>query len=253
MIISSTILGSGPTVIILHGLFGEGSNWKSIAKELSSKFEVHLVDQRNHGSSFHHDEHNYEVLVDDLNKYIIHNNIIDAIIIGHSMGGKVAMNFAFSYPQKIVQLIIIDIAPKEYQDNHKSIFVGLKKVLKSANSRKEAIHILISHIQDLMTTNFLLKGLSFDAQNKPFLRFNHIALENNLPKLLLALNPDKVFHGKTYFLSGSQSNYIKNADLKFISRQFPMFQEIEIDHAGHWVHYENKEGFLHVLKKLLNL
>tara|TARA_A100001011_G_C14276847_1_gene829677 strand:+ start:737 stop:1498 length:762 start_codon:yes stop_codon:yes gene_type:complete len=253
MIVSSTILGSGKVVIILHGLFGEGKNWMSIAKELSSYFEIHLIDQRNHGSSFHHDEHNYEVLVEDINKYIIHNNISDIIIIGHSMGGKVAMNFAFSYPQKIAKLIIVDIAPTEYQDNHKSIFLGLKKVLKSANSRKEAIHILMSHIQDLVTTNFLLKGLAFDTNNKPALRFNHIALENNLSKLLLALNPDKIFHGETYFLSGSQSNYIKDKDLKFIARQFPMFQKIEIDNAGHWVHYENKEGFLHALKKLLNL
>ena len=136
MILSSTVIGGGPVVVILHGLFGEGKNWLSIAKEISNHFEVHLIDQRNHGNSFHSMEHNYEVMALDLDKYIKSKNITNFFLLGHSMGGKTAMEFALLYPKNVDKLIIVDIAPKLYKENHVNIFEGLKQVLSRANSRK---------------------------------------------------------------------------------------------------------------------
>ena len=146
MILSSTVLGSGNPLIILHGLFGESKNWNSIAKEMYSDFEVHLIDQRNHGNSFHHDQHNYIALANDLYNYINEYSLKKYSIIGHSMGGKVAMQFSLMYPDEIQNLIIVDIAPKEYKNEHYTIFEGLQKVLLESASRKEAQNILIHYV-----------------------------------------------------------------------------------------------------------
>ena len=119
MILNSKILGdSDESLIILHGLFGSLDNWYSIAKELSKSFQVHIIDQRNHGKSFHHNNHNYDLMSHDLYNYIQHNEIKDPIILGHSMGGKTAMAFSFHYPNSLKKLIIIDIAPKKYINNY---------------------------------------------------------------------------------------------------------------------------------------
>ena len=133
MILKSIIMGqgNGPIIIILHGLFGESKNWVSIANLLESTYEVHLIDQRNHGNSFHDIEHNYFVLAQDLNHYINSLKLINYSIIGHSMGGKVAMQFALLYPDQIHKLIIIDISPKKYKNQYFSIFKGLEHVLCS--------------------------------------------------------------------------------------------------------------------------
>ena len=158
MILSSTVLRSGNPLIILHGLFGESKNWNSIAKEMSSDFEVHLIDQRNHGNSFHHEEHNYIVLANDLYNYINEHSLKKYSIIGHSMGGKAAMQFSLMYPDEIQNLIIVDIAPKEYKNEHYAIFKGLQQVLLESDSRKEAQNILMHYVKDMTVVNFLLKG-----------------------------------------------------------------------------------------------
>ena len=110
----SRVLGSGKPIIIIHGLFGMSDNWNKIAKKLSPFFEVHLIDLRNHGRSFHSDHFNYDHLTEDLSKYIIHNSLDDPILLGHSLGGKIAMNYCFLNKNIVKQLIVVDIAPKIY-------------------------------------------------------------------------------------------------------------------------------------------
>tara|TARA_Y100001968_G_scaffold330183_1_gene381322 strand:- start:5857 stop:6624 length:768 start_codon:yes stop_codon:yes gene_type:complete len=251
MILSSSIFGKGNPIIILHGLFGESKNWNSIANELAFNFEVHLIDQRNHGKSFHHDEHNYIALAEDVYNYIQFYRLEHYVIMGHSMGGKVAMQFAFMYPGKLKKLIIVDIAPKKYHDNHDIIFQGLNQVLLKASSRKEAYTILMGYINDAVTVNFLLKGFYLSEDDNPKFKFNYQALEKNIIHMLGGLKKHNNFNGMTYFVSGSKSNYIQSHDFEDISKLFPNNQMIQINNAGHWVHFEAKENFLRTIKTIL--
>ena len=251
MIISSKIIGQGPVVIILHGLFGEGRNWLSVANELQSNFEVHLIDQRNHGNSFHHFEHNYLVLAEDLYNYIKAKELTNVSIIGHSMGGKTAMNFACIYPDLLSKLIIIDIAPKSYQDDHSQIFKGLNDVIKNSHSRKEAYSIFMNYVDDSVMTNFLLKGLYFSENNKAQLKFNLPILERSIKDLLGFVALQSTFNKVVYFLSGSKSDYINDLDSQSIAKIFPVYEIVNIKNAGHWIHVDQKEYFVNTINKIL--
>ena len=253
MILKSSILGRGPVIIILHGLFGESNNWKGVSSKLLNYFEIHLVDQRNHGNSFHHKQQNYKVMALDLKNYIEKKKINTFSIIGHSMGGKVAMQFAFLYPKGLDKLIIIDISPREYQDNHTDVFLGLKQVLLESKSRQSAQKILMSHINNEVKSNFLLKGLFFTSTQRPHLKFNLVAIQKNSHNMLSSLHSDILFDGKTYFLSGANSNYIQRRDIKYISQLFSLYKIIEIKNAGHWIHYDNKSDFLKTIGQIFNL
>ena len=251
MIISSKIIGEGPIVIILHGLFGQGKNWLSIANELQSNFEVHLVDQRNHGDSFHHFAHNYLVLAEDLHNYIKAKELIHVSIIGLSMGGKTAMKFAGLYPDKLNQLIIVDIAPKSYHDQHSHIFEGLHEVIKYSKSRKEAHAILMDYIDDTVMINFLLKGLYFLDDNTAKLKFNLSVLATSIDHLLGFSDSQSIFNKMVYFLSGSKSEYINELDDQYISKLFPLYEIFNIEDAGHWIHVDQKDKFLNTINKIL--
>ena len=251
MIISSQIIGRGPVVIILHGLFGEGRNWLSVANELQSNFEVHLIDQRNHGNSFHHFEHNYLALAEDLYNYIKAKELTNVSIIGHSMGGKTAMNFACIYPDLLSKLIIIDIAPKSYQDDHSQIFQGLNDVIKHSHSRKEAYLIFMNYVDDSVMTNFLLKGLYYSENNKAQLKFNLPILERSIKDLLGFVALQSTFNKMVYFLSGSKSDYINDSDFESIAKIFPVYQIVNIKNAGHWIHVDQKEYFVNTINKIL--
>ena len=201
MILYSQILGNGHPLIILHGLFGESRNWYSVAKELSINYQVHLIDQRNHGNSFHHAEHNYIVLAQDLYNYVENKKLINYSIIGHSMGGKVAMQYALLYPEKLQNLVVVDIAPKVYKNTQKFIFSALRSVLLQSTSRKEAQSILMEYTGDLGVTNFLLKGFYLSNENKIKLIFNFSAREENMDYISEKLSSKNVYMRPTYFLS----------------------------------------------------
>ena len=252
MILYSQILGNGHPLIILHGLFGESKNWHSVAKELSINYQVHLIDQRNHGNSFHHAEHNYTVLAQDLYNYVENKKLINYSIIGHSMGGKVAMQYALLYPEKLQNLVIVDIAPKVYKNTQKLIFSALRSVLLKSTSRKEAQSILMEYTGDLGVTNFLLKGFYLSNDNKPKLKFNFSALEENMDYISDKISSNNVYMRPTYFLSGERSNYIQNNDMNYISKLFPNNQIINVPDAGHWVHFDAKEQFLKLITQILN-
>ncbi|MFT7232560.1 MAG: esterase, partial [Cyclobacteriaceae bacterium] len=180
MKLSFRTLGEGVPLVILHGLFGSADNWQTVGKALSEKFKVYLVDQRNHGNSPHSDAFNYDLLVDDLNELIDgegHNNVI---LIGHSMGGKAAMNFAVKYPEKVDKLIIVDIGPKQYPPHHENIFDGFKSIeLSKIASRKEADEQLSAAIPDFGVRLFILKNLTRDDAGNFIWKINLGSLENN--------------------------------------------------------------------------
>ena len=136
-ILHSQILGEGIPLLILHGYFGMSDNWRTLGNQFAEDYEVHLIDQRNHGRSFHADEFNYEVLAEDLYNYIQHHQLENIFLIGHSMGGKTAMLFAVTYPELVDKLIVVDISPKAYEPHHNAILTGLNSVdFSKQNTRR---------------------------------------------------------------------------------------------------------------------
>ena len=173
-LLHSQIFGSGKPLLILHGFLGMSDNWKTLGNQYAENgFEVHLLDQRNHGKSFQSTEFNYDLLIEDLKSYMTHHNIEKAIILGHSMGGKTAMQFACTYPEKVEKLLIADIAPKYYPPHHQPIINALNKInVSELSSRTEADEELSKYIKDFGTRQFLLKNLYWKEKGKLDFRFN---------------------------------------------------------------------------------
>ena len=252
MILNSKILGdSDESLIILHGLFGSLDNWYSIAKELSLSFQVHIIDQRNHGKSFHDNNHNYDLMSYDLYNYIQYHEIKNPIILGHSMGGKTAMAFSFHYPNSLKKLIIIDIAPKKYINNYHLLISNLIKINNSnLNSRKQAQLNLENQKIDNQTIQFLLKNLFWKDEKLQF-RFNINAIENSIEELMGFNYLDNTWSGVCFFIRGSESNYILDSDNNLIKKYFLNSKLLTIAKANHWVHFDQREQFIVELKKIL--
>ncbi len=251
MFLHSNILGEGQgkIFVILHGFLGMSDNWKTHGKQLSeSGFEVHLIDQRNHGSSFWDDSFNYKVLVQDLKQYCDQHHLSNIILLGHSMGGKTAMLFATEYPEMVSKLIVADISPRFYPIHHESILAGLNALdFESIKSRNEADALLNEYIPDLGTRQFLLKNLYWKEKGQLALRFNLKALTENIAEVGEALPLEAKFLKETLFLRGNKSNYINSQDESLISYHFPKAQIIAIKNAGHWLHAENPKDFFDAL------
>lgn len=243
-ILHSTISGSGQPLLILHGYFGMSDNWKSLGAKFSENFEVHLIDQRNHGRSFHSDEFDYELLVEDLYNYIQHHKLKNIILLGHSMGGKVAMLFAVTYSELVDKLIVADISPKFYTPHHEDILAALNMVNFSLhNTRKKVEDVLRIYIKDEGTLQFLLKNVYWKSKNELAFRFNLQSLIEQNSEVGEALPSFTHFEGKTIFLKGEKSNYITEDDYALIAAHFPNSKIVTVKNAGHWLHAENPEQF----------
>lgn len=249
MLLHSNIIGEGTPLVILHGFLGMGDNWKTLAKQFSEKgFQVHLVDQRNHGRSFHSDLFNYEVMVEDLRHYCEVQELAQVTLLGHSMGGKTAMLFATTYPEYVSKLIVADIAPRFYPRHHQAILKGLKALnFDVIQSRKQAEDILLEYVAHFDTRQFLLKNLYWKEKGRLDLRINLDALVDNIDEVGEALPLYLDFLGETLFLKGDRSEYISKEDETAILLQFPKAKIKTVAHAGHWLHAENpKEFYKHV-------
>ncbi|KGL61685.1 alpha/beta hydrolase family protein [Polaribacter sp. Hel1_85] len=243
-ILHSTIKGEGNPLLILHGYFGMSDNWKSLGNEFSTDYQVHLIDQRNHGRSFHKDEFNYEVLVEDLYNYIQNYQLEKIYLIGHSMGGKTAMLFAVTYPELVEKLIIVDISPRMYQPHHNAILAGLNSIdFSIQNTRTLVDKKLAELIPDFGIRQFLLKNVYWKEKGQLAYRFNLESLTDNNPEVGEALPPFTVFENKTLFLKGSKSDYITQNEEPIIEAHFPNSKIVEIKNAGHWLHAENPKQF----------
>ncbi|MDG1384268.1 MAG: alpha/beta fold hydrolase [Flavobacteriaceae bacterium] len=247
MHLHSNIIGEGHPFIILHGFLGMGDNWKTLAKQFSTLgFQVHLVDQRNHGRSFHDSEFNYEVLAEDLQAYCSFHNLEDIVLLGHSMGGKTAMLFAALHPEIVSKLIIADIAPRFYPVHHDAILEGLSALdFEAITSRKEAEVQLSKYVQDLGTRQFLLKNIYRVSSEILGLRINLETLKINVSEVGEALPSALNFQKDSLFLRGDKSEYISVQDETLIKLQFPAAVIKTITNAGHWLHAENPVEFYH--------
>ena len=252
-ILHSTIKGEGKPLLILHGYFGMSDNWKSLGNQFSNDFQVHLIDQRNHGRSFHEDEFNYEVLVEDLHAYIKYHQLEKVFLIGHSMGGKTAMLFAVTYPELVDKLIVVDISPRMYQPHHNAILAGLNSIDFSIQNTRTLVDKKLSElIPDFGVRQFLLKNVFWKEKGQLAYRFNLESLTENNPEVGEALPPFTVFVNETLFLKGDKSDYITEKEEPIIEAHFPNSRITEIKNAGHWLHAENPKQFYAEVCEFLN-
>ena len=240
----SKVYGEGSPLIILHGLFGMGDNWATHAKHWAGLgWEVHAVDQRNHGKSPHHGVHNYDVMAADLEAYMDTKGLNTAVILGHSMGGKTAMNFAVSHPERVRALVVVDIAPKAYPIHHQGYINAMKSVdFNTIHSRSTVDAILAESVENAGIRQFFMKSLYWQTKEKLAFRFNLDALEDQLQEVGTPLEFG-YFERTTLFISGGASGYIVAEDEDTILDHFPAAQIETIANAGHWVHAEAREPF----------
>ena len=243
-LLHSLILGEGSPMIILHGFLGMGDNWKSLANKFSEHYEVHVIDQRNHGRSFHDDNFSYEVMVEDLLFYMNHHGLENVNILGHSMGGKTAMLFAVEHHEKVSKLMIADIAPKFYPNHHQIILDGLCEVdFEKISTRTEVDDILKKYVPEIGIRQFLLKNVYRVDKDKFAFRFNLKVLDENYDEIGVALPARSLFEGPVLFLKGALSGYISAQDEDLISAHFPNSRIVSIERASHWLHAENPVDF----------
>lgn len=238
------VFGSGQPVVILHGLFGMLDNLQVLARKLEQAgYMVYLVDQRDHGRSPHTDIFNYNVLAEDLNQFLEAHWLHQTIIIGHSMGGKTAMQFASHYTSDIQKLIIVDIGPKGYHGGHEVVFDALLAVdLNKLSSRQDAEDILMKKLGDYGTVQFLMKNLSRKKDGGFEWKMNLPLLYHSYKNILAPIEMDHPVDIDSLFIQGERSGYILEEDKKEILNKFPNAKFELIRDAGHWVHVDAPEA-----------
>jgi pimeloyl-ACP methyl ester carboxylesterase len=251
MLLHYKSFGEGDPLLILHGFLGSLDNWQSIAKELAANYQVFILDVRNHGKSFHDNKHDYASLVEDLHFLVNHLGFSKINLLGHSMGGKIAMLFALKYPHLVTKLIVVDIAPKIYPPGHEDILQALSKVNpKELKSRQEAVDIISTYIHEPSVVPFLLKNLDREAYGSFSWKMNLPVLSSQYAEILL-FPGEGIFDAPTLFLKGEKSDYILPSDEPIIRQYFPNAKIVSIKNAGHWVHAENPVDFISETSNLL--
>jgi len=242
----------GDALIILHGLFGSSDNLGRIANELSKDFQVHSLDLRNHGESFHTEEMSYELMTEDVIHYMDEQNLDRVSILGHSMGGKVAMSIALTHSERINKLIVADISPVTYTAHHNEIFKGLLAVDFDQDKTRSAVDKrLSSYIETLGVRQFLMKNLIQRDQGIFSWKMNLLAIYKNYSKILEGLSNDEPYLGKVLFIGGGLSNYIKPAYKQQTLSLFPNTEMKIIPETTHWLHAEKPRVFIGICQRFL--
>ena len=235
--------GSDKDIILIHGLFGRLENFGMVAKALAENYRVTSVDVRNHGDSFHDAIINYPAMAQDIVVLMRHLDIKSAIILGHSMGGKIAMELALTSPELVEKLIVADIAPVEYPPHHNKIIAGLKSLdFSTITQRKDADIQLAKYVEELSVRQFLLSNLRSENGQLSF-RCNVENIANNYPEIMKTYQGNNSYQGPTLFIKGANSNYILSEHRDEIVRLFPQSRARVIQGAGHWLHAEKTMAF----------
>jgi len=238
--------GCGPPLIVLHGLFGSSTNWRSIAKRLSADFRVLSLDLRNHGRSGWHDDMGYTVMAEDVHNFIFKNSLGTVTVLGHSMGGKTAMVLALKYGEFIDKLVIVDIAPVDYGHSYISLTESMLRLdLGHLANRTAADAALAQSIQDTPTRQFLLQNL-ISVDKKLEWRIHLASIQQNMDKLTRFPTEllDSLFDQATLFVHGSESDYVTPHHHPRINKLFPNNRIVTIEKAGHWVHIQRPDELL---------
>lgn len=233
--------------MILHGLFGFSDNWQTHAKKIAEYYHVILVDLRNHGRSDWSDEFSYDIMANDVFELCQELQLENLIVMGHSMGGKVAMRLAQMHEDCLEKLIVVDIGIKEYPMHHEHILAGINSVEPNKiNSRREAEEQLSKFIESEGIRQFLLKNLYWVEKGKLAWRMNVKTLEQEMQNILSPIPNIEVLL-PTLFVRGSMSNYILDEDIEAIEEVFPDSETVTINNAGHWVHAEQPQEFIETI------
>lgn len=252
MTLHHQIMGEGPPLIIVHGLFGCGDNWRRIAKSLSENYQVIAVDLRNHGRSFHHAQQNYSLMADDLRELMAERAIEQADFIGHSIGGKTVIQLAQDAPDCVNRMVIVDMAPGRDTDRHSKLFKNLLKLdLSHYQRRAEIDEAMQADIPEPAIRQFLLTNVERAASGFRW-RVNLEGLFCAYPALLKSVIPQTPLSQPTLFMAGADSDYIKDADEKMIHEAFANVRIETIADAGHWIHAEQPAVFLETVGRFLD-
>ena len=247
----SKIEGQGPTLVLLHGLFGSAGNMGAIVRALRCEYCIHSIDLRNHGRSFHSVDINLKLMAEDISLYCGEHKLGQVNLLGHSLGGKVAMQVALDYPELVDKLIVADIAPVMYPPKHDKIFAGLKAVARqNIASRSAANDILGGYINDGAVRSFLLKSLVRNASGAYHWRFNLKSISKHYDELSKENSGDH-YLGRTLFIKGADSDYILPEHQNAIELLFPIAQYRIINGAGHWLHMDKPELFSSIVRRFL--
>ncbi len=244
--------GEGRTVVLIHGLFGNLDNLGLLARDLKNDYQVLSIDLRNHGQSFHSEQHDYALMAEDVNQLLTSLNLQDVIVIGHSMGGKVAMKLADIAADKIQKLIVLDMSPVEYtQRKHDAVFAGLESVLeKKPSSRSEVMKLLAEHIVEDGVHQFLGKSLMKQDDHMTW-RFNVPSIKANYWNIL-GWEPIIQCEVPTLFVKGGNSDYLTAEHQPQIQAQFKNAKAHVIANTGHWLHAEKPVEVLRAVRKFID-
>ena len=244
--------GHGTPVVILHGLFGSLANWQTISRGLAARFRVLAVDQRNHGRSPHCPEMTYRLMADDMREFLDARGLSATHLLGHSMGGKTAMQFALSFPERVTRLVVADIAPRAYGSAHDRILHALLSLnLKLFRNRGDVEAALAPKVPDLGVRRFLLKNLARRMDGAFHWRASLENILHNCPALESAIDSSRPFEKPALFLRGARSDHIRNDDSADIHRLFPRARIVTITDAGHWIQADAPDACLEAVEDFL--
>ncbi len=230
--------GSGEPIMILHGFFGMSDNWKTFARMLSEDYMIITPDLRNHGRSPHSEVHSYEAMAEDIEDFIEENDLQGLHLMGHSMGGKVAMQVALNAEELLSSLIVVDITPARYKGGHELIIQTMEELpLEKYERRSDVESFMSERLDDISVIQFLMKNLKRNKEAKGFKwKFNLESLSRNYDNVLAEITSDHTFSKPTAFIKGERSNYIREEYKEEIYDLFPAAELYEVSGAGHWVH-----------------
>lgn len=244
--------GSGEPLLILHGLLGSLDNWRSICLELARDFQIVAPDQRNHGHSPHSEEMNYTVMAEDISELMDGENLTNAYLLGHSMGGKTAMQLALRHPKRVAKLFVVDIAPRPYSPRHgKTLSAMLALDLAKFQTRRQVQEALAPAVPDLAVRQFLLKNLEADSAGTLRWRIGLRQIFLNYDSLRQPVDSALPFDRPTLFIRGEHSDFLTESDFPSIQKLFPQARLETVPHAGHWVHADNPVVFLQKVRDFL--
>ncbi|WP_233007243.1 alpha/beta fold hydrolase [Rheinheimera faecalis] len=251
MILHTEITGQGQAIVLIHGLFGSYENLGVIARALAGQWQVVNLDMRNHGRSDWHDSMSYALMAEDVKDTLDHLGLDQVILLGHSMGGKIAMEFALRYPERVNKLILADISPVQNRPRHLEILSALDGIdLNNLQSRQQADQQLALSITETGVRQFLLKSLYKEDDHFRW-RFNIKALIANYQQLLEAPPSKGPYKGPTLFIKGAESDYLLPEHQSLIRQLFPHSKAKVIMGTGHWLHAEKPVAFAKIVTDFL--
>jgi pimeloyl-ACP methyl ester carboxylesterase len=252
MMLAATEAGSGPPLVLLHGLFGAGQNWGAIRAALAPQFRVLTPDLRNHGASARAAEMSYAAMAEDVAATMAAAGMPRAAVLGHSMGGKVAMALALAHPGRVERLVVADIAPVRYPPALRGYVAAMQAIpLRTGLARREADAALAASIPEAGIRAFLLQNLRFEA-DPPTWRLGLAEIAAAMPAIEdFAPPPGARFDGPVLVMAGERSGYIRPEHHEGFRALFPRVSFATVPGAGHWVHAENTAGFLALLDPFL--